>query len=952
MIAMRATTELCLVLLLGLAACEDGSDGAAGAPEEPGGGTDDDLVRGEDLPGLDLTLIAVTGATGPGGNFRPGDAVTVRFTLEKHSGAAWSLDEMAFGRAHLAGPTSNYQRVLPEVDDVREHAVFLGGTQWRYTFPAQLPATYAAPYNDSPSFDADDGEWTGQPLIEGTYTVALSFGWEFTLDGEPGFVDVGEASASLLVGGSAVLAPRAVTSIENCNECHGDLRYHDDERRELVQCFMCHTSGAEDLNDPLVGGGTPGVSIESRVLFHKLHSGRHLPSVLGIGVDAGGDLDYAAAPRPLQYASSAGELVDFSWVGFSAFPNRLQPRDKNFGWSSLTADAQQAEDAVRSGVISCVLCHGDPDGVGPIEPPADGDLVYASSTRRACGACHDDVDWDLPYRTNQQEMPPQTDDGTCVICHDDSFAPLGIRGGHLHPLDDSFWNPGRNLALLAIADTGGDDDGSFDAGEALEVTFTLTHDTGADVAASELDALRVVFAGPTTGQQVLLEAELPLAALTGPQPFTIALQEPARLEFVGSSTALGSEVFTTARAPHLNVAGAVTTVEVVVGAGAASTLSAAVDGPSVFVDLADASGFARDDVVVIDPGGANEGYARVQQVEANRLWFGAPGSAATYRGGVDSNLAAGLTVQVVSLATLTEGVDYALDPATGRVVELIEFGAGSAVLASYTAPYELPVAYPAAHHDSDLVGEVEGEWRGLPLVSGTYAVTLWAEDSFNISFAGETSHFESGSTAARMELGVLDPGEVLPYASLPLPARCNDCHQDIGYHGGRYRGFESCLACHGGSGAEDRPTWVSPDAPRTDAQRIDLRWLLHGLHRGRDLDDPAAFVVVGEGSDPYPGDFTARTYAGVRFPDLPGGSANCARCHGNAAAWEAPPDRGHPQNQSSPQRAWRDACAACHDATAARAHIDSHTAPSGAESCAICHGKGEEWSISRTHRGY
>jgi hypothetical protein len=59
-----------------------------------------------------------------------------------------------------------------------------------------------------------------------------------------------------------------VTDEANCNRCHVALEAHGGRRRDLTQCLMCHTAGAEDANDPAVLSGTPGVSIESRVLFH------------------------------------------------------------------------------------------------------------------------------------------------------------------------------------------------------------------------------------------------------------------------------------------------------------------------------------------------------------------------------------------------------------------------------------------------------------------------------------------------------------------------------------------------------------------------------------------------------------------------------------------------------------------------------------------------------------
>src|SRR5262249_16243763 len=146
--------------------------------------------------------------------------------------------------------------------------------RFRFTFADPLPAAFAPPYNDSPSFNAANGELTGQPLLDGTYSLGLSFTWSFTVDGKP-FRRVAEATRDFLLGaGAGALTPRAATQAENCNRCHGALQGHDGRYRNLTLCLMCHTAGAEDANDPAIAGGTPGVTIDSRVLFHRLHTGR------------------------------------------------------------------------------------------------------------------------------------------------------------------------------------------------------------------------------------------------------------------------------------------------------------------------------------------------------------------------------------------------------------------------------------------------------------------------------------------------------------------------------------------------------------------------------------------------------------------------------------------------------------------------------------------------------
>src|SRR4029434_521935 len=114
-----------------------------------------------------------------GDHFQAGDSLTLTFTLTKADGSAWGLAEMSTVRVLVSGPSVNYQRVLAE-QDVIAGAVKVGEGTWRYTFPTPIPDTCLPPYNDTPSFDADDGELQGKPLQEGTYTVGLYGYWTYS----------------------------------------------------------------------------------------------------------------------------------------------------------------------------------------------------------------------------------------------------------------------------------------------------------------------------------------------------------------------------------------------------------------------------------------------------------------------------------------------------------------------------------------------------------------------------------------------------------------------------------------------------------------------------------------------------------------------------------------------------------------------------------------------------
>jgi OmcA/MtrC family decaheme c-type cytochrome len=170
------------------------------------------------------------------------------------------------------------------------------------------------------------------------------------------------------------------------------------------------------------------------------------------------------------------------------------------------------------------------------------------------------------------------------------------------------------------------------------------------------------------------------------------------------------------------------------------------------------------------------------------------------------------------------------------------------------------------------------------------------------------------------------------------------------HHSGSYRGFDSCIACHGNAGAEDRPRYVAANAPTTDGVSVSFRELLHAIHRGRSAATAGSFGVVGAGSAPYPDNFTFHTFEQVGFPARPGASAQCARCHGESnTSWRDVAPRSHPTAASVEALAWRGVCAACHDTSAAAAHFDLQTS-GGSESCAVCHSTGDFDALDVVHR--
>jgi OmcA/MtrC family decaheme c-type cytochrome len=115
------------------------------------------------------------------------------------------------------------------------------------------------------------------------------------------------------------------------NKCHDPLALHGGNRRSVEVCVICHQPQTSDQ----VSGNT----VDFKVMIHKIHTSRNLPSVL-----AGG-----------KYTIGSG---DFSDIGFPAYPDTR----------------------------NCVVCHDQSSAAKQKD-------AYLKPSRAACGSCHDNVNF-------------------------------------------------------------------------------------------------------------------------------------------------------------------------------------------------------------------------------------------------------------------------------------------------------------------------------------------------------------------------------------------------------------------------------------------------------------------------------------------------------------------------------------------------------------------------------
>jgi OmcA/MtrC family decaheme c-type cytochrome len=178
--------------------------------------------------------------------------------------------------------------------------------------------------------------------------------------------------------------------------------------------------------------------------------------------------------------------------------------------------------------------------------------------------------------------------------------------------------------------------------------------------------------------------------------------------------------------------------------------------------------------------------------------------------------------------------------------------------------------------------------------------------------------------------------EPVPRREVVSLDKCNVCHDVLSLHGGQRFAIQECVFCHrpNSSDVNRRPAASAPP------ESVDMRWMVHRIHTGAELEDD--FTVYGFGGTPH-------NYNGVRYP---GDLRTCEGCHINDS-YNVPAPEGSQEvitlrSFYTPTQPAAAACLACHSTVDAAAHAYVNTAPFG-ESCAACHGPNRQFSVEAVH---
>jgi len=155
--------------------------------------------------------------------------------------------------------------------------------------------------------------------------------------------------------GSAVTQTHQVVLTSSCNQCHDPLALHGETgRREVEICILCHSPQTVDPDS--------GNTVDMKVMTHKIHMGKTLPSVV------------AGGPHYIIYGNSMS-VNDYSEIGY--------PQD----------------------IRNCETCHKG-------APQVNAYLLQP--TIEACGSCHDDVN----FATGANHVAgAYANNNECATCH-------------------------------------------------------------------------------------------------------------------------------------------------------------------------------------------------------------------------------------------------------------------------------------------------------------------------------------------------------------------------------------------------------------------------------------------------------------------------------------------------------------------------------------------------------
>ncbi len=312
--------------------------------------------------------------------------------------------------------------------------------------------------------------------------------------------------------GNSAPAPRDIVTTETCNgRCHDPLAIHGGRYREVEICTQCH-------NPALFSRSDPTVSRSFDVLIHDVH-GRdevHYPvplndcEVCHTGGTPTADFPLVANPAPIPVCDQSGRgATDINWAVTDLTEIRLRTADgplfasvKDSGSATtgkwvgdgldFLAIDRVSRDTLQTLKVNTTVfgCVGNAPGTFRGTAGVQHTNWMTNPSRRVCGSCHDDVDFETGLGHSEFNFP-QPDDTICNVCHVPSSGAeydRSVDGAHTVTYKSNQL-PGIFVKVAKVEFTG--------PGEFPMVTFGMSDKNG-PIDPNDLTRLRISFVGPNT----------------------------------------------------------------------------------------------------------------------------------------------------------------------------------------------------------------------------------------------------------------------------------------------------------------------------------------------------------------------------------------------------------------------------------------------------------------------